>query len=117
MAKRKLPPELTFQQHIAEFREEAQSCQADVEKLCPNTKPGRERHECMQAHKDQVSAECKEFFAKVMEHHGEVRGAMRAGHADAQKLCAGVKAGEGRMVECLKQHQAELSSPCAAALQ
>jgi len=104
-------------QHIAEFREEAKSCQADVEKLCPGAKAGRERHECMRAHQDQVSPECKEFFAKAMEHRGEVRDAMRACHADAQKLCQGVKAGEGRMVECLKQHQAELSAPCAAALQ
>jgi len=35
---------------------------------------------------------------------------------DVQKLCAGVPAGGGRIVACLKQHQAELSSGCRQAI-
>ena len=97
---------------MAEFREEAQACEADVQKLCPGTKPGPERHECMRAHKDQVSPECKELFGKLMEGHHEAQ----ACRADAQKLCKDVQPGEGRVVECLHAHQAELSKPCAAAM-
>jgi hypothetical protein len=33
--------------------------------------------------------------------------------ADAQKLCADVQPGEGRLLECLKTHQADLSPGCA----
>jgi hypothetical protein len=33
--------------------------------------------------------------------------------ADAQKLCADVQPGEGRVLECLKTHQADLSPGCA----
>ena len=34
--------------------------------------------------------------------------------ADAQKFCAGVKAGGGRIARCLKEHDAELSPSCKA---
>ena len=33
--------------------------------------------------------------------------------ADAQKLCSDVQPGEGRVIECLKTHQADLSPQCA----
>jgi len=36
--------------------------------------------------------------------------------SDVQKLCAGVSAGGGRIVACLKQHQAEVSDGCKQAI-
>jgi hypothetical protein len=33
--------------------------------------------------------------------------------ADAQKLCSDVQPGEGKLLECLKTHQADLSPACA----
>lgn len=36
--------------------------------------------------------------------------------ADAGKLCPGVQPGGGRVLACLKQHEAELSPDCQAAL-
>jgi hypothetical protein len=101
---------------IAQFKEDAEVCKADVEKLCPGTKPGQERHQCMQSHKDEVSPECKEFFARIMQGR-ERREAMHACHGDAQKLCKDVKPGEGRIADCLKSHQSELSPACASSLQ
>jgi hypothetical protein len=32
--------------------------------------------------------------------------------ADAQKLCKDVQPGEGKLLECLQQHQTEVSAPC-----
>ena len=74
----------------------------------------------MQSHKDQVSEPCKQLWAQAMERREERREegreAMRACRGDAQKLCKGVQPGEGRIVECLRSHQQELSPPCATAL-
>ena len=38
--------------------------------------------------------------------------AARACVADIKKLCADVKPGEGRIAGCVKQHVADLSTPC-----
>jgi hypothetical protein len=101
-------------QNIARFREGAEACEADVQKLCPGTKPGMERHKCMQQHKDEVSPACRDFFAQAVERRAETREALRACRGDAQKFCKDLKAGEGRIAECLRQHQSELSQGCAA---
>jgi hypothetical protein len=34
--------------------------------------------------------------------------------ADREKLCPGMKAGDGALGECMKQHEAELSPECVA---
>src|SRR5262249_25614951 len=36
---------------------------------------------------------------------------------DLEKFCKGVKPGGGRLVECLKQHESELSGGCRAKLE
>jgi hypothetical protein len=36
---------------------------------------------------------------------------------DIERLCAGVEPGEGRIKECLKAHEKEISVGCAQALQ
>jgi hypothetical protein len=40
----------------------------------------------------------------------------QACRADAKKVCTGVQPGGGRVLICLKQHEAELSPDCKAAL-
>lgn len=102
--------------NIARFREGAEACQADVRKLCPDAKAGPERHRCMQQHKDEVSPACRDFFAEGMKRRAETREGLRACRGDAQKLCKDVKAGAGRIADCLRQHQGELSERCAAQL-
>jgi Cysteine rich repeat len=36
--------------------------------------------------------------------------------ADVEKLCANVERGGGRIVQCLKENEAKLSTPCKAAV-
>jgi len=40
----------------------------------------------------------------------------QACRADAKKVCAGTQPGGGRVLACLKEHEAELSPDCKAAL-
>jgi hypothetical protein len=35
---------------------------------------------------------------------------------EAEKVCAGIAPGGGRLAKCLRGHEAELSEPCKAAL-
>lgn len=43
-------------------------------------------------------------------------GGAQACGAEREKFCASVKPGGGRVVACLKQHQAELSPACQSAM-
>jgi hypothetical protein len=36
--------------------------------------------------------------------------------SDIQSYCAGVEAGEGRILDCLEQHSGEISAGCSQAL-
>lgn len=49
--------------------------------------------------------------------HGGHRGMLRqACMADLQKLCGDVQPGGGRIVQCLRQHQDQVSDGCKAAM-
>ncbi|MDE2595017.1 MAG: cysteine rich repeat-containing protein [Burkholderiales bacterium] len=48
--------------------------------------------------------------------HAQHDQAAEACKDDAAKLCPGVKPGEGRIMECLKEHKSEVSSECKKAV-
>ncbi|TPW20711.1 MAG: hypothetical protein FD126_1411 [Elusimicrobia bacterium] len=67
---------------------------------------------------DADSEKCQAFKAKMQEKREKmkaVKGASEACLADKERLCKDVKPGEGRIMECLKAHEAELSEACRAA--
>lgn len=36
--------------------------------------------------------------------------------ADVERLCAGIKPGDGRIAQCFKEHRSEISEACRAAV-
>jgi hypothetical protein len=44
------------------------------------------------------------------------RGALAACKADAEKICPGVAPGGGKLIECLKQHENDVTIGCAKEL-
>jgi hypothetical protein len=92
------------------------ACRADVAALCPNLPPGRADHhaivQCLESQQDKVSAPCK---AEIDAMKARIEAEKEACKPDAEKFCAGVSAGGGRVMQCLKQHESELSEACKAA--
>jgi hypothetical protein len=87
-------------------------CKADIEKFCKDVKPGQGRIvQCMRQHEGELSSACKNHIAEVKEQEKEF---VRDCQVDASKLCKDIKRGGGRIVNCLKQHQTELSPACGA---
>ena len=87
------------------------ACKADATKLCPGMEAGSGLFKCMHEKEAQVSTECK---AKMAEGHAKMQAAKDACKDDVQKFCKDVKEGGGRIIQCMKAHEAELSAECKA---
>jgi hypothetical protein len=68
--------------------------------------------QCLESHQDKVSAACKSELADIKAREEANKEACKP---DVEKFCSGVAPGGGRIMECLKQHESELSDACKAA--
>lgn len=92
-----------------------EACSADAARLCAGVKPGEGRIvQCLHEHAAELSAECKAQDAKEGAKFQEKRNqkAKEACGADVEKFCKKVEPGEGRKMECLSRHRAEVSDAC-----
>jgi Cysteine rich repeat len=96
-----------------------QECAAEVDKYCQDVPEGAGRiFVCLEKHQSQLSQPCQQAMSQRQ--HRAQKGRtrrQRPGWAspcmgDIAKLCKGIPAGAGRIAECLKQHEAELSIAC-----
>jgi len=87
-------------------------CKADIEKFCKDVKPGEGRiMKCLKEHDAELSEACKNRGEKMK---AAMEKAQDACQADIETFCKDVKPGQGRIMKCLKEHDAELSEPCKA---
>jgi Cysteine rich repeat len=90
------------------------ACRADAAALCPNV--GRGDHhavfQCLESQQDKLSAACKSELNEMRAHQEANKEACKP---DVEKFCSGIAPGGGRIMQCLKQHESELSDACKAA--
>ncbi|MFN7950634.1 MAG: cysteine rich repeat-containing protein [bacterium] len=115
--------------HVKEMKarhdEITESCTDDAEKLCKGIEAGRGRvMRCLADHESKLTADCRAEVEKAKATRAELKekveatkGAMEdACAADVTKNCAGIQKGKGRILQCLKSHEATLTPACKAAL-
>jgi hypothetical protein len=92
------------------------ACRADIAALCPNLTPGKADHaaiaQCLMSQQDKVSAPCKTEMEQMK---AKMEAAKAACQPDVDKFCSSVAKGGGQVMQCLKQHESELSDACKAA--
>jgi hypothetical protein len=90
-------------------------CRADRDKFCAHVIKGNHKGmwQCMKEHENELSEACKNHIAQMREKSRETKKACKA---DFKKFCKEIKPGEGRIIQCLKQNEAQLSEGCKAAL-
>jgi len=89
-------------------------CNADAKQFCAAVELGSGRvHDCLRENKDRLSVACRDRMAaddlkarKLVAEFG------KACQRDTEALCAGLLPGGGRIIECLDEHQMDLSSSC-----
>ena len=87
-------------------------CAADAKKFCGDVQPGGGRiAKCMKSHEAELSPACRSEIKRVEARVEQVR---EECNADAKKFCQGIRPGQGRILACLKSHEAELAPACAA---
>jgi len=85
-------------------------CAQDAARLCKGVQPGGGRvAKCMKEHEKELSPACRENAAKAKRKIQEFSEACRG---DEAKFCKRVRPGGGRILQCLKQHEKELSPDC-----
>jgi len=100
---------------------EIKGCDNDAKKYCPGLAPGSQKaFLCLVAYEDNLSASCKlgieEAAMAVRMGAAAIDYSVSACEADADKYCLDVKPGEGRLINCIKQHQSSVSNACITAL-
>jgi hypothetical protein len=99
----------------------ANGCKTEITTYCKDVKPGEGRVlACLYAHEDKLSGKCEYALYDAA---GRLERAVTAltyvateCHADLVSTCAGVKAGEGRLLECLDKNDAKVSARCKGAM-
>ncbi len=106
-------------------------CAADVAKLCAGVERGQGHvRQCLLAHQSELSKECQDRLGAVEAQRAQKQMKMGLGtpgagqpprgliecRQDVRQHCSGVRRGGGRILQCLHEHEAELSEGCRKAL-
>jgi hypothetical protein len=96
-------------------------CQTELETYCKSVTPGEGRVlACLYAFQDKLSGRCEyalyDASARLERAVAALTYVAKECEADLTANCAGVKAGEGRLLQCLEKNEAKVSSRCNSAL-
>ncbi len=85
-------------------------CAADAQRLCQGILPGGGRiHACLKSNAGRLSPACQQNLKDAQQRAREIHEKCQG---DVWQFCQGIRPGQGRILACLKSHEAELSPPC-----
>jgi hypothetical protein len=99
----------------------ANGCKTEIETYCKAVTPGEGRVlACLYAYQDKLSGKCEYALynaaARLERAVAALTYVTSECEADLAANCAGVKAGEGRLLQCLEKNEAKVSQRCKGAL-
>jgi hypothetical protein len=99
----------------------ANGCKVEIEKYCVQVTPGQGRVlACLYAHEDKLSSKCEYalYDAAVQLERAVAALSYVANECDEDldKYCASIAPGKGRLLDCLKKHDKQVSKRCKQAV-
>lgn len=96
-------------------------CQTELETYCEGVTPGEGRIlSCLYAYGDKLSGQCEyalyDAAVRLERAVNALSYVANECNADIDNFCAAVEMGEGRIAQCLSDHENELSQSCNNAL-
>jgi hypothetical protein len=87
-------------------------CDAEVQRYCPDSLTGEERRRCAARRVAQLPQACQQIVRERIVRWKEAEGYKLACRDDVKRYCQTVVPGEGRILQCLQEHEQELSDRC-----
>jgi len=99
----------------------ANGCKTEIETYCKAVTPGEGRIlACLYAYEDKLSGKCEyalyDAAARLERAVAALTYVAKECEADIVANCAGVKAGDGRVLQCLEKNEAKVSKRCKGAI-
>jgi hypothetical protein len=99
----------------------AEGCKTELETYCKSVTPGEGRVlACLYAYQDKLSGKCEyalyDAAVRLERAVAALSYVANECEADLTALCAGVRAGEGRLLQCLEKNEPKVSGRCKGAL-
>lgn len=99
----------------------AEGCKSELQSYCSQVTPGEQRVlACLYAHNDKLSGQCQNALYDAAVELEKAINALKTVavgcERDIDTVCADVIAGEGRILQCLIDHQDQVSDACGKAM-
>jgi hypothetical protein len=93
------------------------ACEADLKQYCSQVTPGEGRMlHCVAAHEDKLSGQCEyalyEAASLLQQLSAAIVYVAESCQTEIETLCTDVKVGEGRILACLEENDAQIGETC-----
>lgn len=91
-------------------------CEAEVQSFCPDSLSEEDRRRCVIQRLKRLDAPCQQIVRKRLVRWREAEGYRLACVEDVKRVCLTVQPGDGRILQCLQEHEQDLSEGCYQSL-
>ncbi len=87
-------------------------CDAEVQQYCPDSRSGEDRRHCVMQRFKRLAPSCQQIMQQRLVRWKEADGYKLSCVVDVKRLCRTVPSGDGRILQCLQEHEQDLSEAC-----
>ncbi|MBS0183496.1 MAG: cysteine rich repeat-containing protein [Nitrospira sp.] len=91
-------------------------CEAEVQQYCSDSLTGEDRRRCVMQRLKRLDAPCQQIVRQRLVRWKEAEGYRLACVEDVKRVCLTVQPGDGRILQCLQEHEQDLSEACYQSL-